>query len=70
MQKEITQNIQTKLKPGAFFLYITCSVSRQENSEVVKLLVENYGLELVKEEVYTGYAFKSDTMYAALLQKK
>ncbi len=69
LQKEITQNIQTKLKPGAFLLYITCSVYRQENSEIANNLVDNFGLKWVHSKVYSGAEFKSDTMYAALLQK-
>jgi 16S rRNA (cytosine967-C5)-methyltransferase len=69
LQKTITENIQTKLKPGAFLLYITCSVYQQENSQIVNNLITNSGLVLIQSENYTGYQFNSDTMYAALLRK-
>lgn len=69
LQKKITSNIQSKLKPGAFLLYITCSVYKQENSEIINYLVSHHNLKLIEFKVLAGYEFKSDTMYAALLQK-
>lgn len=69
LQKNITENIQTKLKPGAFLLYITCSVYQQENSVAVTNLVTNFGLEHLASEIYSGYEHKADTMFAALLRK-
>lgn len=69
MQKEITEGIQSKLKPGGFLLYITCSVYRQENSEIVNGLIANNGLTLIDSEVYSGAEYQSDTMFAALLKK-
>jgi 16S rRNA (cytosine967-C5)-methyltransferase len=70
LQKKITSNIQSKLKPGGFLLYITCSVYTQENSEILLHMTTKLNLELIQSEVLTGYDHKSDTMYAALLQIK
>jgi len=69
LQKKITSNIQSKLKPGAFLLYITCSVYNLENSDIINHLVSHHGLEHIESQIFAGYEHKSDTMYAALLQK-
>jgi len=69
LQKKITSNIQSKLKPGAFLLYITCSVYKQENSEIINHLTSKYGLVIIESQLFAGYEHRSDTMYAALLQK-
>jgi len=44
---------------------------RIENEEIVKQLLEqNHTLELVMQQLMTGYHQKSDTMFAALLRRK
>uniref|UniRef100_UPI0040476D37 hypothetical protein n=1 Tax=Roseivirga sp. TaxID=1964215 RepID=UPI0040476D37 len=70
MQKDITNSIQSKLKPGGFLLYITCSVYQQENSEIINDLVKTTGLALIESQVISGAEYQSDTMYAALLRKE
>lgn len=70
IQKRICDNISTKLKSGAYLLYITCSVYRQENSEVVSHLVDEHGLDIIETTIYRGYELHADTMYATLLQRK
>ncbi|PKP35556.1 MAG: Fmu (Sun) domain-containing protein [Bacteroidetes bacterium HGW-Bacteroidetes-17] len=69
LQKQITSNIQSKLKPSAFLLYITCSVYKQENSEIINHLISHHSLKLIESQMFEGYEHRSDTMYAALLQK-
>jgi 16S rRNA (cytosine967-C5)-methyltransferase len=69
LQRDILKNIVTALKPGGFLLYITCSVFRKENEDIVNLLQEKMEFELVKMELLKGYTIKADTMFAALLQK-
>lgn len=69
LQKKIVSNIIPRLKPGGYFLYITCSVFKKENEEVVELIKKDFSLELVKMKVVRGYDKKADTMFAALLQK-
>jgi 16S rRNA (cytosine967-C5)-methyltransferase len=67
-QKKILSNIIPALKPGAFLLYITCSVFRKENEDAVAFMQE-HGLELVKKKLLAGYDQKADTLFAALLQR-
>jgi 16S rRNA (cytosine967-C5)-methyltransferase len=69
MQKNIVSNVIPHLKPGGYLLYITCSVFKKENEEVVKYLKEKFDLLLMKIELLKGYELKADTMFAALLQK-
>lgn len=71
LQRKISQNVAKAVKPGGYLLYITCSLFRRENEEIVKqLLEENDSLELVIQQLMTGYQQKSDTMFAALLRRK
>jgi len=71
LQRKITQNVSKTLQSGGYLLYITCSLFRRENEEIVKQLLEqNHTLELVMQQLMTGYHQKSDTMFAALLRRK
>ena len=69
LQKTIASNVIGYLKPGKPLIYITCSVFRQENEEVVSHLISEYGLQLEAMEVFRGYEQKADTMFAARLIK-
>ena len=68
-QKKIVSNVISQLKPVGHLLYITCSVFKKENEEVVMFIRDNFHLDLVKMEILKGYDKKADTMFAALLQK-
>jgi 16S rRNA (cytosine967-C5)-methyltransferase len=71
LQNKISQNVAKAIKPRGYLLYITCSLFRRENEEVVKNLLEkNDAFELVMQQLMTGYQQKSDTMFAALLRRK
>ncbi|MEJ7560513.1 MAG: RsmB/NOP family class I SAM-dependent RNA methyltransferase [Pedobacter sp.] len=70
LQCSIAANIIKYLKPGKPLVYITCSVFKQENEDVIKWLTENFPLELERMEVIKGYGLKADTMFAARLVKK
>lgn len=69
LQKSITGNCISSLKPNGYLLYITCSVFKKENEEVVKFLEENQNLELIDKKILKGYEQKADSMFAALLKK-
>lgn len=69
LQKKVVSTAIPHLHPGGYFLYITCSVFKKENEEVVSFIQENFGLELLKIELIKGYDKKADTMFAALLKK-
>lgn len=69
LQQEIALRAAASLKPGGHFLYITCSVFRSENEEVVEVLQQRTGMTLQKSGLIAGYAQKADSLFAALLQK-
>ncbi len=70
LQFEICATATRFLKPGGFFLYVTCSVYKQENSSVVDRLVSELGLQIVQSTIFHGYEQKADSMFASLLQKE
>jgi 16S rRNA (cytosine967-C5)-methyltransferase len=69
LQRKIISHVIHCLHNGGFFLYITCSVFKKENEEMVSFIKEQFHLELVKMELLKGYDKKADTMFAALLRK-
>ena len=70
LQKSILKNVIMALKPGGYFLYITCSVFKKENKDAVNFLLENFNFKVLKMELLKGYEMKADSMFAALLQKQ
>jgi 16S rRNA (cytosine967-C5)-methyltransferase len=70
LQLSIVRNVAPLVKKGGFLLYITCSVFRKENEDIVNYSREQAGLELEKVEMLKGYDKKADTLFAALLTKK
>ena|SRR6266498_1142111 len=68
LQKKIVTNTIPHLANNGFFLYITCSVFKKENEEVVEFILNNFKLQLVKQEVLVGYNKKADTMFGALFK--
>jgi 16S rRNA (cytosine967-C5)-methyltransferase len=68
IQKKIVSNIIPHLQPGGQLLYITCSVFKKENEELVNYLKEKFHLLLLKMELLKGYKQKADTMFVALFR--
>ena len=69
VQRTILQNALTRLLPGGYLLYSTCSVFTQENEAQVAWLEQKMGLRCVQQQLFDGSAEKADTLYAALLQR-
>jgi len=69
LQKSIAAGVVKYLKEGKPLIYITCSVFKQENEDVVDYLQKELGLSLERMEVIKGYQDKADTMFAARLIK-
>ncbi|MFI5220274.1 MAG: RsmB/NOP family class I SAM-dependent RNA methyltransferase [Bacteroidia bacterium] len=68
-QMLILKNISPCLKPGKPLVYITCSVFKKENEDVVDYAVKHLGYRLDKKEYFTGYDKRADTLFAARLIK-
>lgn len=70
LQKAIASNVVKYLKPGKPLIYMTCSVFKAENEDVVNFLLENFDLKLEKMELIKGYDKKADSMFVARLIKQ
>jgi 16S rRNA (cytosine967-C5)-methyltransferase len=70
LQKKIASNVVQLLKPGGTLTYITCSVFRQENEDVVRFLEEESELEQQEGGVIAGYSQRADSMFAVKMRKK
>ena len=68
LQTQIVENVVPYLKTGGWFLYITCSVFKKENEDVVDFIKEKYKMNIVRSEFLKGYEIKADTMFAALFK--
>ena len=69
LQKTIATNVIKHLKPGKPLIYITCSVFKAENEDVVDYLTKDCGLKLESIEVLKGYGHKADSMFVARLSQ-
>lgn len=69
LQQSIAANVVKYLKKGKPLIYMTCSVFRKENEDVVAALLKELPLELVEMRVITGYQHKADSMFVARLLK-
>lgn len=66
LQKKISTRVSRSIRKNGYFLYITCSVFREENEEVVAYLEQEGLLQLHNMEYLKGYEEKADTLFVAL----
>ena len=68
-QQQIVSNVIPHLNTGGLFFYITCSVFKKENEEMVSFIKEkNPLLQLMQMEYFKGYENAADTMFVAVFQ--
>lgn len=67
LQQKIAHNVAPFVKKGGSLIYITCSVFKQENEDVVKYIEEISDLRKQEGGVIAGYDKGADTMYAVRL---
>ena len=65
LQRKIIKNVIPSLKKNGKLVYITCSVFKKENEDMLDFIQEQYGLRLEKMELIKGYDKKADTLFAA-----
>ena len=65
-QKNIASAAIHNLKKDGLFFYITCSVFKKENEDVVDYLKEKFHLQLLQMEYLKGYEIRADTMFVAV----
>lgn len=69
LQRKIVSNVVKYLKPGKPFIYITCSVFKEENEEQVAWLCKTFDFTIESQELIKGYNSKADSMFVARLIK-
>lgn len=69
LQINIAINAASYVRAGGRFIYITCSVFRQENEVVVANLSAGTNLVLESTQVLNGVNEKADSMFVAVLKK-
>lgn len=69
-QKKIVANVIPHLQQNGIFIYITCSVFKQENEEIVNFIKEKFHLRLLQMELLKGYDKKADSMFTAAFIKE
>ena len=68
-QKQIVSNIIPYLQNDGLLFYITCSVFKKENEDVVNFIKEKFNLQVLHMELLKGYDIKADSMFVAVLKK-
>ncbi len=69
LQKKIIANVIPAIKSSGYMVYITCSVFKEENEDIVKYIQENFDLRLESAELLQGYELRADSMFAAVFKK-
>ncbi len=69
-QFRIAKQLAFALKSGGRLIYLTCSVYRQENEEVVEKLAAIPELKLEKQQYFQTSVEGGDVLYGAVLRKK
>jgi 16S rRNA (cytosine967-C5)-methyltransferase len=67
MQNKIASEALKHLDVDGLFFYITCSVFKNENEEVVDYLQKKFHLQILQMEYLKGYEMQADTMFVAVL---
>jgi 16S rRNA (cytosine967-C5)-methyltransferase len=68
LQKIIASRVASSLKKNGVLLYITCSVFKEENEEVVDHLLDKCALQLLTKQIFAGCNDRADTLFAAVLK--
>jgi 16S rRNA (cytosine967-C5)-methyltransferase len=70
MQQKIVSNVIPHLQKNSLFIYITCSVFKKENENMVDYIKEKFHLQLLQMELLKGYHKKADSMFTAVFVKE
>lgn len=69
LQQSIVRHAVPHLRPGQPLVYITCSVFRDENEDMVENIRREHGMQLVSMDYLKGYEAKADTLFVAILRR-
>ncbi|MES2703540.1 MAG: RsmB/NOP family class I SAM-dependent RNA methyltransferase [Bacteroidota bacterium] len=69
-QLAVATNAAAHLKPGGRLIYITCSVFRAENEDVVSRIAAEAGLTVMEEHSINGTGKRADSMFVVVMRKE
>lgn len=69
LQTKILNNAVTRLDGNGFLIYITCSVFRMENEQVVQNVSSTNKLKVVHQQLINGIDDRADCMFYAIIQR-
>lgn len=69
LQYPIAYNAGKHVADGGILAYVTCSIFKQENEDVVEQLLSNTDLKLIQQQVINGIGHKADCMFIAIFRK-
>ena len=70
IQKRIAGNVVPHLKKDGIFVYITCSVFKEENEAVAGFIRDTLHLNLLHQEILKGFDWRADNMFVAVFKKE
>lgn len=69
LQCKIVQQVWHYLKSGGNLIYITCSIWKMENDDVIQTLLQNGQAKLIQREVINTSAFGGDIIFVTVVEK-
>ena len=66
-QIQILENLLPFVRKGGYLLYITCSVFKKENEDVIDSIVQSHAVKVVQQKYLIGYPNRGDQMFATLI---
>ncbi|MFM7839938.1 MAG: Fmu (Sun) domain protein, partial [Chitinophagaceae bacterium] len=66
LQRKILHQLVRQVAPGGNLLYVTCSVFQEENEHQVNYLLQQSGVNLLRQVYFKGYERGGDTLFGAL----
>ena len=68
-QLAILENVFPFLKTGKALIYITCSVFKMENEEVIRKFAENHAFKIEEQKYLEGYKQSAENMFLCRMIK-
>lgn len=69
IQQQIVSHVIPHLQKDGIFIYITCSVFKNENEDMVNFITKKFHLQLLQMDLLKGYDKKADSMFTAVFKK-
>lgn len=67
-QLKIASTAAKYISKDGYFIYITCSIFKSENEDIVAKLIAESGLKLETQQVINGTKHQADTLFIAVLK--